>query len=178
MKKSFKARICALVLSSVLLVSASPIISAGSITDNNYNGVDLSRNSSLYGKKIWEGNAVYSESFMLYKGRDKVKMLYPIDEVISVRSYNMQTVYTKGTDFDVVDGQLVPIASGSMKIYGNAADENVDDMKNLTASGSIDYNNISSWNTKSYKYQYYITYTHSAEWDNTKVYNSDRWQGL
>ncbi|MGN0494489.1 MAG: SGNH/GDSL hydrolase family protein [Acutalibacteraceae bacterium] len=139
--------------------------------DNVWNGVDLSRNKSLYGKTVWESDAVYNESFMLYKGRDKVKLLYPIDQIISVRSYDLQTVYWKGVDFNVVDGQIVPIQGGNMKAYGNAEGESLDKMKNLTSSGSTDWNGINDWSSLSYKYQYYVTYTHSKEWDNTEIYN-------
>ncbi len=79
----------------------------------DFDGVDLTAyNREAYTTPIWNGETVYNETVHAYDGRTSVSLLYPIDKVVSVRSYDLSTYYVKGVDFDVVDGKLT-IPAGS-----------------------------------------------------------------
>ncbi len=65
-----------------------------------------------YATPVWEGNIVYAETaFIREEEKDDpyiapIKLLYPIDEVISIRSADMKTLYREGVDYEVIDGML------------------------------------------------------------------------
>lgn len=56
---------------------------------------------------FWEGDSVYHDGVLFYRGRRRARMLYPIDEIISVRSFDLKTEYEQGKDYEVIDGELV-----------------------------------------------------------------------
>ena len=60
-----------------------------------------------YTLPVWEGDTVYNEGVLCYRGRRRARLLYPIDEVISLRSFDLQTVYKEGKDYYVENGELV-----------------------------------------------------------------------
>lgn len=96
-------------------------------------GEDLtSYNPDLFSHPVWEGDTVYHEAVMFSKGKlqsdtldgnDTVldqtekQLLYPIDDVISVRSADLKTWYVKGVDYDVKDGKLIWLENSRMPIY-------------------------------------------------------------
>ncbi len=65
-----------------------------------------------YATPVWEGNIVYAETaFIREDTRDDpyiapIRLLYPIDEIISIRSADMKTLYREGVDYEVIDGML------------------------------------------------------------------------
>lgn len=133
-------------------------------TKNNiYNGVDLSKNSSQYDKTLWDGDVIYGESAIVYEGRNQISLLYPIKEIISVRSADLQTVYELGKDYNVVDGKIVLTANTAIPVFtgGNT----YLDIDNADWFGTI----APYWNTNQWKYQIYVTYTHSTNADGKSV---------
>ena len=90
--------------------------------DKDDDGNDLSAyNEEVYLKSIWEGDTVYQESALFVTGRDTVKLLYPVDEVISLRSYDLQTNYIEGVDYEVTDDGAIKLLSGSrIPVYTGA----------------------------------------------------------
>ena len=79
--------------------------------------IDLSRYTlSVYAHPYWDGHTVYLESvhpLSLPDGtRAPLSLLYAIEDVLDVRSSDLQTVYEAGKDYRVERGKLV-IPAGS-----------------------------------------------------------------
>ncbi len=71
-------------------------------------------NIEKYAAPVWEGNIVYAETAFVREDKDNyypepISLLYPIDEIISVRSADMKTIYKEGVDYRIEDGKLVVI---------------------------------------------------------------------
>ncbi len=62
---------------------------------------------NTYMTPVWDGRVVYNETVMFVGMDDQASLLYTPDEILSVRSYDLKTVYEQGKDYDVVDGKLV-----------------------------------------------------------------------
>ena len=90
--------------------------------DKDDDGNDLSAyNEDVYLKSIWEGDTVYQESALFVTGRDTVKLLYPVDEVISLRSYDLKTNYVEGVDYEVTaDGAIKLLPGSRIPVYTGA----------------------------------------------------------
>lgn len=86
----------------------------------DYKGRDLTAyNPDVYLEKIWEGDTVYQETALFVPGRDTIKLLYPVTEVISLRSYGLETAYIEGLDFEVTaDGQIKRLEGSRIPVYG------------------------------------------------------------
>lgn len=68
---------------------------------------------------IWTGDISYAEAAFVREaekgGIDPIELLYPIDEIISVRSADLKTVYVPGTDYYIDDeGRLVIMEDGNI----------------------------------------------------------------
>ena len=152
------------------------------------NGEDLTTyNEEVFSNKIWQGDTIYHEAVMFANSSDGIvqttkKLLYPIDDIISVRNDNLNVWYVKGVDFDVVDGKLVWIEGGKCPIYTGVlsvpADEN-----DPYYDETLDYGgfaNASAYYTlgkdedmglylmndsKHEDYCVFVTYKHSKTWD-------------
>ena len=80
----------------------------------DYEGRDLTKyNRDVYLENIWEGDTVYHETVLFLKDKDTAKLLYPVDEVISLRSYSLETTYIKGVDFDITEEGYIKLLEGS-----------------------------------------------------------------
>ncbi|MBR6693343.1 MAG: hypothetical protein IKL62_00140, partial [Clostridia bacterium] len=123
----------------------------------------------LYNIPVWEGDTVYQENILFYPGRESAKLLYPIDEVVSVRSYDLETYYVKGVDFDIVDGEFVLLPGTSIPVFRT---------KPLLTEEDEEYSSSSSktsdtegvkvaryWEYDTCNYALSVTYTHSKKWD-------------
>jgi lysophospholipase L1-like esterase len=88
----------------------------------DYDGNDLTKyNREVYMKPIGENNTVYHEAALFYTGRDTIKLLYPVSEIISLRSYDLSTTYIKGVDFDITaDGQIKRLEGSRIPVYTEA----------------------------------------------------------
>lgn len=157
------------------------------------NGEDLTTyNQEVYSAPIWEGDTVYHEAVMFAKGKlqnegengeDAIvdqttkTLLYPVEDVISIRSANLKTWYVKGVDFDIVDGKLVWLEGGKIPLYDgyftvdqSTSDATTDDA--LYTEGRVastyttsETNGLVIMNDGDHeKYTVYVTYRHSTEW--------------
>ena len=90
--------------------------------DKDYAGNDLSAyNEDVYLKSIWEGDTVYQESALFVTGRDTVKLLYPVSQMISLRSYDLKTNYVEGVDYEVTaEGAIKRLAGSRIPVYTGA----------------------------------------------------------
>ncbi len=72
-------------------------------------GNDLTKyDLDLYTQKVWKGDTVYHEPALIYKDRTEIKLMYPVKDIVSVRSYDLQTYYVEGYDFEInAEGNLV-----------------------------------------------------------------------
>ena len=65
---------------------------------------------------VWQGNVSYAEAAFVREsengGIEPITLLYPIDRIISVRSADLGTVYTEGTDYIVENGRLRVLENG------------------------------------------------------------------
>lgn len=64
-------------------------------TLEKYDGYDL----TAYTKPLWDGKYVYNESCMFVGEGDSAPLLYRAEEILSVRSYDLKTVYEEGRDY-------------------------------------------------------------------------------
>ncbi len=71
---------------------------------------------SVFMHPFWQGDTVYHEDVLFYKGRKSARLLYPISEIISVRSYDLKTEYKAGRDFLVENGELILIEGGNIPV--------------------------------------------------------------
>lgn len=74
---------------------------------------------------VWEGEISYQESVIPVRGSDNtvapISLLYPITEILEVKSASLSTAYQEGVDFTVSeDGELVILEGGNIPVlsYG------------------------------------------------------------
>jgi lysophospholipase L1-like esterase len=82
---------------------------------------DLPRyDNAKYLQYYWDSNITYNESAMIVRNADgtldKVKLLFNVDKIISVRSADLQTKYEEGIDYEIQDGKLVILEDGKIPI--------------------------------------------------------------
>lgn len=70
-----------------------------------------------YTVPVWQGDTVYNEGVLFYRGRKSARLLFPIDEVISLRSFDLQTEYVEGKDFFIEDGKLHICEGGGIPVW-------------------------------------------------------------
>ena len=67
---------------------------------------------------VWQGDVSYAEAAFVREseqgGIEPIELLYPIDEIISVRNAALDKLYTEGVDYTVKDGKLCIIEGGSI----------------------------------------------------------------
>lgn len=150
-------------------------------------GEDLtSYNHDLFMKPFYEGDTVYHEAVMFSDSADGIvqkekKLLFPIDDVISVRNNNLDKWYVLGVDYEVINGKLVfidggacPIWKGNFIVPADEADSFVDPALNVGTSGKA-----ASWyrtedggdkglnliyDAYHEKCTLYVTYKHTKTW--------------
>lgn len=113
---------------------------------------------------IFSGNVVSNETVMFLDPGDAKQLLYTIDEIISVTSYDQKTVYEQGKDYDVVDGKLVLLEGSAIPHIGSETFYNY--------PGSIIQVNhdgktvLMYWGeaTAMTKWQICVNYTHADTW--------------
>ena len=82
---------------------------------------DLSRyDNEKYLQYYWESPIIYNESAMVIRNKDdsldSVKLLYTPEEIISVRSADLQTKYEEGVDYEFTGGVLTIKEDGNIPI--------------------------------------------------------------
>lgn len=71
---------------------------------------------------VWEGTTSYDESVLVVSEADgsvsPVGLLYPIGEILSVKSASLTTVYEEGADYSVSEGKLIVNPDGKIPVLG------------------------------------------------------------
>lgn len=58
---------------------------------------------NVYMKPFWSGEIIYNETVMFVGKGDYAPLLYPATEILSVRSYDLQTEYVRGVDYEYAE---------------------------------------------------------------------------
>lgn len=65
-----------------------------------------SYNLNTYLKPYWEGNIVYNETVLFLGKDDEAPLLYEIDEIIAISSYDLQIIYEENVDYIISDSKI------------------------------------------------------------------------
>lgn len=112
-------------------------------------------------QSVFEGNTVYRESVMFIDPTDEKTLLYPIDEILSLTSYDGKTIYAEGKDYAVRDGRLTLTVGTSIpcitaeRYYGG-------DNPYLQTEQNGTY--VNTYYGDMAKWQLLVTYHHRAQW--------------
>ena len=155
-------------------------------------------NPEVYSQKFYNGNVVYQEAVMFSKSKDDKslypnwdqttkKLLYPVDDVISVRSNDLKTFYVKDVDYKVNDdgtltwleGSQIPLYTGRFIL--STKEPSPDTPPDMTSSNTsvtkfygLDPDKsqeeqewgLNLLNDEQHeKFTVYITYRHTRTWD-------------
>lgn len=88
--------------------------------EDNTGMVDDRYDLKTYLYPVWKGKTVYNET-LWFAGSNEAPLLYTPDEILSIKSYDLKTVYTEGEDY-VVDGKNI-LVTDSGKIPYMTEDE-------------------------------------------------------
>lgn len=99
-------------------------------------------NHAVYSEDIWAGDTVYHETALFTSNKDTVKLLYPVDTVVSLRSYSLAINYVEGYDYEITaDGEIKRLDSGRIPVYtGKLTSETKDNdyyVQNAAGDGYI-----------------------------------------
>ena len=110
-------------------------------------------------QNVFDGTISLKETVMFIEKNTTKDLLFPINSVISVTSYDGKTTYLEGRDYEIVNGQLKITANSTMPAITSAVYYNYDgsliskDGKNLYWGESM----MKQW-------QVSVTYTHADNW--------------
>ena len=110
-------------------------------------------------QNVFDGTISLKETVMFIDKNTTKDLLFPINSVISVTSYDGKTTYLEGRDYEIVNGQLKITANSTMPAITSAVYYNYDgsliskDGKNLYWGESM----MKQW-------QVSVTYTHADNW--------------
>lgn len=125
-------------------------------------------NLYTYTLPYWEGDTVYNESVypMTAEAGDNeiIQLLYPATNILEVRSSDLQTLYTEGTDYILPEGKIVIPSGCSIKVnnyndYYLSEDIPGNTQKRLNG-GYIYFSEGSTF----HDVQIAVTYRHASEW--------------
>ena len=114
---------------------------------------------------IFKGQTTINETVMFLDRGDVKSLLYPIDEVLSVTSYDRSVTYEEGKDFVVVDGKLQVTADSAIPCITRESYYNVPE--SLLQTEYNGQNVLTHWgeNAAMSSWQICVTYTHTARWE-------------
>ena len=113
---------------------------------------------------VFMGDTCKNETVMFLDKGEIKSLLFPIENIISVTSYDEKKVYKEGTDYKVVDGKLKVLKNSNIpcitsKVYYNYAGSKLTTIYNGKEVPTY-------WGeTAMTKYQIKVTYTHSTSWE-------------
>ena len=120
-------------------------------------------NLDVYSEPVWEGDTVYHETALFTPDKDTVKLLYPVDEIVSLRSYDLMTNYIEGYDFEITeDGMIKRLEGGRIPVWATSLttdtpnDWPTTDGKYVVLTGDQTYP----------KFAISVTYKHSTTFEN------------
>lgn len=143
--------------------------------DSDLTGYDLKK----YLSPVWSGSISYAESAFVKENEngeiDPIQLLYPIDEIISVRSADLKTLYKNGEDYYIEDGKIVILVGGKIPVLAYEDYIFDDDGRTTSAAGGkpitaygqpgkkFVYGEISTQNGGMSQWVIAVTYKHSAD---------------
>ena len=136
-----------------------------------------------YMRPLWNDRVVHNETVMFVGMEDEAPLLYKADEILSVRSYDLQTEYIKGQDYDYVDGKLLLLPGSTIPCISKEEYYSNDEKYSmLITEGNVGTDKkYTYWGEKDTmtKWQVAVTYTHSEFWEGfTPHCYQDRYQDL
>ena len=113
-------------------------------------------------KPMFTGNYMREETVLFMEYGETKELLFPIDKIVAITSYDKKTRYKEGVDFAVVDGKLQILEGSSMPCLGTENYYGVGDgtLKTLVNGEYVNtkFGNMHPW-------QVMVTYTHETTWD-------------
>ena len=132
-----------------------------------------------YMTPVWDGRVVYNETVMFVGMDDQAALLYTPDEILSVRSYDLKTVYEQGKDFDVVDGKLVLLEGTRIPVITIEQYYHNDPSSFLmTKYNGKNYYTYWGEGTAMTQWQVAVTYVHDEYWEGFMPETSDQFAKL
>ena len=114
---------------------------------------------------LFDSELIRNETVMFLDPGDEKALLYRIDQVISVTSYDGSTVYTEGVDYEVKDGKLVCLPGGSIPCITSAKYYNeVGSMLMVMHDGKQAPTHWGEGKLMT-DWQVSVTYRHADKWD-------------
>ena len=115
-------------------------------------------------RNIFDGDTVSNETVMFLEKGEAKDLLFKIDKVLSVTSYDGEVSYVEGVDYAVQNGRLVCLEGGSVPCITSEVFYNCKDtIININRGGETvplywgEGTTMTQW-------QVNVTYTHSGEW--------------
>ncbi len=130
--------------------------------------LDVSRDKlSELMSDIFSGDTVKNETVMFLDKGDEKELLYDIDTVLSVTSYDGKRVYKEGVDYEVRDGKLVALKGGSIPTITRAAYYGANSSNSILQTEYNGQNVYTHWGegTAMTNWQVNVSYTHKDPWD-------------
>ena len=115
-------------------------------------------------QNIFDGNTVKNETVMFLEKGEAKNLLFKIENVLSVTSYDGTVSYVEGVDYEVHNGRLVCLDGGSVPCITSEVFYNCkDSIININRNGKTV---PLYWGegTAMTRWQVNVTYTHSDEW--------------
>ena len=121
-----KIRRWAAVLLTLLLLTAAACGGKTVAPEKPTEGEDMTQydltafDLDKYTAPVWDGAVCYAEAAFVRENEagavEPIRLLYDIETIVSVRSADLQTVYTEGVDYTVTDGKLVVVPGGRIPV--------------------------------------------------------------
>lgn len=111
-------------------------------------------------RPIFMNETTTGETVMFLDKGDVRTLLYPIESILSVTSYDGLTVYKEGVDYEVVNGNIKVLSGSSIPCITSS--------KYYNHNGSrvvVDGKSLYEGEGKMQPYQVRVNYTHSADWE-------------
>ena len=109
------------------------------------------------------GNEVKNETVMFLDAGEEKNLLFPIETVISVTSYDGSKVYEEGKDYAIVNGKIKLLEGSSIPCITSANFYNIQDPNPRFYTyykGEI----VPTYSSSLMKWQVNVNYTHTAAW--------------
>lgn len=116
-------------------------------------------------QNIFDGSTVKNETVMFLEKGEAKDLLFKIDKILSVTSYDGEITYVEGVDYALKDGQIVCLEGSSVPCITNEVFYNCEDsVISVNHDGKIV---PMYWGegTAMTRWQVNVTYTHSDVWN-------------
>lgn len=115
---------------------------------------------------VLDGTVVSNETVMFIDAGDERALLYRIDRILSVTSYDGSKTYVEGQDYELRDGRIVALAGGAIPCITSARYYGAD-ASSLLVTNHNGKNVFTYWGEgrAMTDWQVCVTYTHTDTWD-------------